>query len=269
MNEQRQQFANDFSESFRGLAHDVFDLKNPLDIVRSLVTDLKNLFVDEFVANPLVDFVKNNVGTPLSEKLITGTPGLGAALDPATLSLSTFTATVQAATTALAGLSGTAGIGGSVGNIIPAHVSGGGGFLGKLLGIAKIGASAFNFGSSVDVGGFPTGLSDAITKAGPIGDAFNIKLPGFATGGRPTGLSIVGERGPELFMPDGPGTIIPNHNLDRTVSGLKRAGGDTHHHYNITVQGAKSDRDARATANQIASRLRSELGKSVRQGMAA
>ena len=39
-------------------------------------------------------------------------------------------------------------------------------------------------------------------------------LPGsFANGGRPPvgRPSIVGERGPELFVPDRAGTIIPNH----------------------------------------------------------
>lgn len=36
---------------------------------------------------------------------------------------------------------------------------------------------------------------------------------GFAFGGRPllNEMSIVGERGPELFVPDTPGTVVPNH----------------------------------------------------------
>ena len=40
-------------------------------------------------------------------------------------------------------------------------------------------------------------------------------IPGFADGGRPPvgRPSIVGERGPELFVPDRSGTIIPNHKL--------------------------------------------------------
>ena len=40
-------------------------------------------------------------------------------------------------------------------------------------------------------------------------------LPGFANGGRPSvgRPSVVGERGPELFVPDRAGTIIPNHAL--------------------------------------------------------
>lgn len=51
-----------------------------------------------------------------------------------------------------------------------------------------------------------------------LGDAFSIgltKVLGFAGGGRPPvgRVSVVGERGPELFVPDAAGTIIPNHAL--------------------------------------------------------
>ena len=46
---------------------------------------------------------------------------------------------------------------------------------------------------------------------GGIGKA--LKIPGFASGGRPPvgKPAIVGERGPELFVPSRAGTIIPNH----------------------------------------------------------
>ena len=49
------------------------------------------------------------------------------------------------------------------------------------------------------------------STGGLIGNAF-ASLLGFADGGRPPvgRASIVGERGPELFVPDRPGTIIPN-----------------------------------------------------------
>ena len=45
-------------------------------------------------------------------------------------------------------------------------------------------------------------------------------LPGFAAGGRPPvgRPSIVGERGPELFVPSTAGTIIPNHSLGGGVT---------------------------------------------------
>ncbi len=43
----------------------------------------------------------------------------------------------------------------------------------------------------------------------------SLKIPGFANGGRPPvgRPSIVGERGPELFVPDRAGTIVPNNAL--------------------------------------------------------
>lgn len=54
-----------------------------------------------------------------------------------------------------------------------------------------------------------TGLSpDTLVR-----DALKL-LPGFADGGRPdpNKISIIGERGPELFIPDGlRGTVLPNH----------------------------------------------------------
>lgn len=61
------------------------------------------------------------------------------------------------------------------------------------------------------VGGSAGGLAG---KAG--------KLLGFANGGRPpVGVaSIVGERGPELFVPRVPGTIIPNHKLGGSGGGV-------------------------------------------------
>ena len=47
------------------------------------------------------------------------------------------------------------------------------------------------------------------------------KIFGFADGGRPPvgRPSVVGERGPELFMPDIAGTIIPNHQIKGFANG--------------------------------------------------
>jgi hypothetical protein len=46
----------------------------------------------------------------------------------------------------------------------------------------------------------------------------------FAKGGKPPvgKVSLVGEKGPELFIPDRPGTIIPNHK----IAGFRAAGGN-------------------------------------------
>jgi lambda family phage tail tape measure protein len=52
-------------------------------------------------------------------------------------------------------------------------------------------------------------------KANPYQPAAVMGAPGYADGGQPTvgQLSVVGERGPELFVPRTAGTIIPNHAL--------------------------------------------------------
>ena len=48
------------------------------------------------------------------------------------------------------------------------------------------------------------------------------RLPGFADGGRPPvgRPSIVGERGPELFIPSTAGTIIPNNQMGRSTNNI-------------------------------------------------
>jgi lambda family phage tail tape measure protein len=79
-------------------------------------------------------------------------------------------------------------------------------------------------------------ISAALAGAGGIGglfsglfgggsstasDAFNgFRPPGFAAGGRPDvgRISMVGENGPELFVPDIAGTVIPNHALGGTTN---------------------------------------------------
>lgn len=51
-----------------------------------------------------------------------------------------------------------------------------------------------------------------------IGGRLNI--PGFAHGGAISGPAIVGERGPELFIPRGTGTIVPNNKLGGGFGGI-------------------------------------------------
>jgi len=79
--------------------------------------------------------------------------------------------------------------------------SGGGG----LLGLAG-GALGSLFGGETLYQGF--GPNAASTTVGGLGS-----LLGFADGGRPpVGVpSMVGERGPEIFVPDSAGTVVPNH----------------------------------------------------------
>jgi hypothetical protein len=70
--------------------------------------------------------------------------------------------------------------------------------------------SIFGFGG----GGGGGGLFSTAPSAG------GLKL-GFADGGDPpVGMaSLVGERGPELFVPKTAGTIIPNHKLGSAMGG--------------------------------------------------
>lgn len=60
------------------------------------------------------------------------------------------------------------------------------------------------FSTSGSGGGFVGAIASGISS-----------IFGYANGGRPPvgRLSIVGERGPELFVPDKSGTIVPNHQL--------------------------------------------------------
>ena len=66
-------------------------------------------------------------------------------------------------------------------------------------------------------GGFSFGGS-ASAFPNAFDTSFDTSLLSFANGGRPPvgKASIVGERGPELFMPDSAGTIIPNHAMGST-----------------------------------------------------
>jgi hypothetical protein len=57
-----------------------------------------------------------------------------------------------------------------------------------------------------------------------LSGGFGFKLPGFAHGGRPKvgQPSIVGESGPELFVADRPGRIIPNSQLNTATGEVKQ-----------------------------------------------
>jgi phage-related protein len=65
------------------------------------------------------------------------------------------------------------------------------------------------------------------------GEGFDFSIPKMANGGRPTGPTIVGERGPEMFVPDGPGSIVP-------LRGGGMGGGGTTH-VTVDFSGVSSD----------------------------
>jgi hypothetical protein len=78
--------------------------------------------------------------------------------------------------------------------------------------LLDIGLSFFGGGFSGGASSVPSSAYGDFSVAGP-GFFSGGMIPGFANGGRPSvgRPSIVGERGPELFVPDRAGTIIPNH----------------------------------------------------------
>jgi len=88
-----------------------------------------------------------------------------------------------------------------------------------------------------------------------------IGIPGFANGGRPPvgRPSIVGERGPELFVPDRAGTIIPNNEL----------GGSTNVVVNVDASGSAVEGDeqrGRELGRLISVAVQSELVQQKRPG---
>ena len=88
-----------------------------------------------------------------------------------------------------------------------------------------------------------------------------IGIPGFANGGRPPvgKAAIVGERGPELFVPDRAGTIIPNNQL----------GGSTNVVVNVDASGSAVEGDedrGRELGRLISVAVQSELVQQKRPG---
>jgi hypothetical protein len=86
---------------------------------------------------------------------------------------------------------------------------------------------------------FMTGLGQNMGGGGGGGGTPDLSpgnFPGFASGGDPTGPSMVGENGPELFFPKGPGTIVPNGAL----SELSKSGGGGMPNMTMNVTNASS-----------------------------
>ena len=90
--------------------------------------------------------------------------------------------------------------------------------------------------------------------AKPLSDMLDAlkKITPHASGGPIDGLSIVGEKGPELFMPGNSGTIIPNDKLTSTMNTSQS--GDTTN-ISLTFHGISKDQ----IMNQVLSAVRSNL----------
>ena len=79
----------------------------------------------------------------------------------------------------------------------------------------------FSAAGSIFGGGFAGLGGTSYTSAG-VGGSFSgaaFQMPMAATGGTIDGPTIVGEKGPELFIPSRSGTIIPNNNLSDSMGG--------------------------------------------------
>jgi hypothetical protein len=125
-------------------------------------------------------------------------------------------------------------------------------------------------GASGSGGGFDFTSSFAAngTNAwGGLGNPFDIRGYAVGTDSAPGGMSIVGERGPELLnLPRG-SQVIPNDIL----RGLSRGGSTsnaTTNHFNVSISpnGYMSPADNRRTGAQIAAQLRREMGQNGRRG---
>jgi lambda family phage tail tape measure protein len=83
----------------------------------------------------------------------------------------------------------------------------------------------FRMGIGAIMGSFGGGLGGAsvsgigTTAGGEGAMAFPVNLGGAANGGTITGATLVGERGPELFVPGRSGAIIPNNNMGSALGG--------------------------------------------------
>lgn len=113
--------------------------------------------------------------------------------------------------------------------------------------VSQKSAAGLSLGSSFDTSDYGGGFDTS-------------QYGGFANGGRPPvgKASIVGEKGPELFMPDRAGTIIPNHAL-----------GSTNVVVNVDASGSNVEGDdsrSRELGQMLSAAIQSELIKQRRPG---
>jgi hypothetical protein len=88
------------------------------------------------------------------------------------------------------------------------------------------------------------------------------RLPGFANGGQPpvNKPSIVGERGPEIFVPRSAGTIIPNNQMGGVTNNIV---------VNVDASGSSvegDEQESRELGRLISAAIQSELVQQKRPG---
>ena len=110
------------------------------------------------------------------------------------------------------------------------------------------------------------GDTSTFTGSGPVPfpSGLNIGVAGFKANGGPVGANkpyMVGERGPELFVPGRSGTIVPNNQLG--------AGGATSVVVNVDASGSKvegNSQQAKQLGDSMAAAIQQELIKQKRPG---
>jgi hypothetical protein len=133
-----------------------------------------------------------------------------------------------------------------------AQMIGKGGTYNTLMGLAGIFNSIGSITGMFGKGGSLAGIFGG-KAASSVASGFNpgvytspmlTGIPGYATGGRPTPNepAWIGENGVELWVPDRPGTIIPNHNIDNLyVPGLSDKPQDSESSSNDTASKESSN----------------------------
>lgn len=129
------------------------------------------------------------------------------------------------------------------------------------IGIARMFAGIPPAGNSGIAAGGLQGSTLSGGFANPLVGQYATPLQGFAAGGMPPvgRPSIVGERGPELFVPRSSGTIVPNHALAGTTNVVVNVDAS-----GSNVQG--NDTDARQLGRVISAAVQAELVKQQRPG---
>lgn len=124
-------------------------------------------------------------------------------------------------------------------------------FTGLWDGIKNVFTGAYDFvvGIFDKIRGAISGMADAIKSIPVVGTVIDVvgSIVGKATGGPVTGNTpyVVGERGPELFVPQTSGTIVPNNAL----AGVGARSGDTN--YQITIMNPKTEPSSTSLPNAV------------------
>jgi hypothetical protein len=156
---------------------------------------------------------------------------------------------------------------GSSGNpfyVVQKSGAGAGGAAGSgILDIANLGKTGGAGGIGDVMQNVMTKMKDALASVMRSIGKFIAGLFGghFAAGGRPPmgQISMVGENGPEPFVPDSPGRIIPNHPLTEALSHQWRNGRGTINLGGFHVHGVQDADSFRKSRSQIFTEMQTQL----------